>query len=41
MQGRVFASRDEVIAADDDSLRALPAKFWEEGGGQMLQCYKN
>ena len=37
----MFTSHDEVIAAADDSLRALPAKFWEEGVDEMLKRYKN
>ena len=41
MRGRVFTSRDEVIAATDESLRALPAKFWEEGVDKLLQRYEN
>ena len=41
MRGRVFTSRDEVIAAADDSLRTLPAKFWEEGVDKLLQRYEN
>ena len=41
MRGRIFSSRDEVIAAADDSLRTLPAKFWEKGLDKMLQRYKS
>ena len=40
MRGRVFTSCDEVIAAADDSLRAWPAKFWEEGVEKLAQRYK-
>ena len=41
MRGRVFNSHDEVIAAANDSLRTLPAKFWEEGMDKILQRYEN
>ena len=40
MRGRVFSSRDEVIAASNSSLRALPSTFWEEGFNKLLQRYE-
>ena len=40
MRGRVFSSREEVIAASNSSLRALPSTFWEEGFNKLLQRYE-
>jgi histone-lysine N-methyltransferase SETMAR len=40
MRGRVFTSREEVTEAANESLRSLPASFWEEGVNKLLHRYE-